>query len=183
MLTVWPAVAGIPWQLLEEKGWHQYPCPEEGAPGEDVLMEKRFPTPDGKAKLVPVAPIPPAETPDDQYPHVLLTGRMLEHWHTGVLSRRSEILDAIEPEAVVYLSPAAMAMAGISPGAMVRVESRRGSVAAKARLDNALPEGAVFMPFCFTEAAANILTNAALDPQSKIPEYKYCAVRVSAAQV
>jgi formate dehydrogenase major subunit len=179
--ALWPAVAGIPWSRLERTGWCQYPSRDDGEPGEDILFTNGFGTPDGHAKLVPVAPVSPSEPPDSGYPYVFITGRMLEHWHTGVLSRRSRVLDAIEPEPVVYLSGEAMTEIGASIGQSVRVTSRRGSVTAKARLDTGLQKGTVFMPFCFVEAAANLLTNAALDPQSKTPEYKYCAVCVEPA--
>ena len=112
---------------------------------------------------------------------VLTTGRQLEHWHTGSMTRRSSVLDALEPEAVASLSPADLRRMHVSPGDPVRIRTRRGAIEIKARADNAVPEGMVFIPFCYAEAAANVLTNPALDPFGKIPEFKFCAVRVEAA--
>jgi len=175
---LWAALRGVSWERLERDGWCQYPCAAEDEPGQDVLFGERFPTPDGRAKLVAVEPVAPAETPDEHYPHVLMTGRLLEQWHTGVLSRRSRVLDALEPEASVFMSPTDIDALGVSLGARVRIATRRGEVVAKVRVDPGLASGTLFMPFCYVEAAANLLTNAALDPQSKIPEYKYCAARV-----
>ncbi len=179
--SLWPAVKGVSWARLERDGWCQYPCTDEREPGKDVLFGDRFPTIDGLGKLVPVATVEPAELPDERYPLVLLTGRILEHWHTGAMSRRSQVLDTIEPGPVIYLNETDMPRFGVRPGDRVRLISRRGEIVAKCRVDPGLSTGMVFMPFCFVEAAANVLTNAALDPQSKIPEFKYCAVRIAAA--
>ena len=178
--SLWPAIAGVPWARLERDGWCQYPCAEEGAPGKDVLFGDRFPTADGLAKLVPVAPGEPDERPDDDYPLIFITGRVLEHWHTGAMTRRSAVLEAADPEPMLYVSEGDLRRLDLTIGQPVRIASRRGAVTAACRVDPGLPDGAVFMPFCFAEAAANLLTNAALDPQSKIPEYKYCAVRIEA---
>jgi formate dehydrogenase major subunit len=178
---VWPAVSGIPWDTLETDGWHQYPAVKAGEPGVDVLFGDRFPTETGRAKLVPVNQTSPAEEPDEDYPYVFMTGRLLEHWHTGVLSRRSQVLDWLEPEAVVFVAPEIANTLNLSIGDPVAISSRRGSISARLRVDPGLSYGTIFMPFCFTEAAANLLTNSALDPQSKIPEYKYCAVSLSSA--
>jgi formate dehydrogenase major subunit len=111
---------------------------------------------------------------------VLITGRQLEHWHTGSMTRRASVLDAIEPEPVASLNSGDLARLGVPPGGVVTVESRRGSIALYARADDGTPPGAVFIPFCYYEAAANLLTNPVLDPFGKIPEFKYCAVRVRA---
>ncbi|MEI6985200.1 MAG: formate dehydrogenase subunit alpha [Rhodospirillaceae bacterium] len=181
--TLWPAVKGVSWARLERDGWCQYPCSDEREPGKDVLFGDRFPTPDGLGKLVPVTPVEPAEMPDAQYPLVLLTGRILEHWHTGAMSRRSQVLDTIEPGPVIYLSEGDMPRLGIRLGDRVRLVSRRGAIEAKCRVDPGLTVGTVFMPFCYAEAAANMLTNAALDPQSKIPEFKYCAVKLERVEI
>ncbi|MFZ1893267.1 MAG: molybdopterin dinucleotide binding domain-containing protein, partial [Rhodoplanes sp.] len=108
----------------------------------------------------------------------LTTGRQLEHWHTGAISRRAETLDAIEPGAVACLSRGEIARLQISPGARVRVTTRRGTIELPVRQDDAIPDGVVFIPFAFVEAAANLLTNPALDPFGKIPEFKYCAAKV-----
>jgi formate dehydrogenase major subunit len=113
---------------------------------------------------------------------VLSTGRVLEHWHTGSMTRRSEVLDALEPEAVAFMAPRTMGRMGLRPGEFVRLETRRGAVEVKLRSDRDVPDTMVFMPFCYAEAAANLLTNPALDPMGKIPEYKFCAVRVAPAE-
>ena len=176
---LWPAVAGITWDRLERSGWAQYPCVAEDGPGENVLFAERFATPDGLAKLVPVEAIAPAEAPDEEYPFVLITGRMLEHWHTGVMSRRSHVLDELEPVAFVCINGRDLAALGASIGDALQVTSRRGTIRARARLDDGLADGMVFMPFCYAEAAANLLTNPALDPESRIPEYKFAAVQVA----
>ena len=109
---------------------------------------------------------------------VLTTGCLLEHWHTGAMTRRSEVLDALEPEAVVHLHPKYIAELGIQPGDMVNVHTRRGSIQVKARADRDVAEGTLFIPFCFSEGPANMLTNPQLDPFGKIPEFKYCAAKV-----
>jgi formate dehydrogenase major subunit len=127
---------------------------------------------------VPAAIVPPAEEPDDEYPMVLTTGRQLEHWHTGAMTRRANVLDDLEPEAVASLAPAELRRLGIAPGERIRVSTRRGAIELKARSDSAVAPGMVFIPFCYAEAAANILTNPQLDPWGKIPEFKYCAARV-----
>jgi formate dehydrogenase major subunit len=121
---------------------------------------------------------PPNEVPDAQFPMVLTTGRQLEHWHTGAMTRRASVLDTLEPAAVASLSRGDIARLGIAPGDMVRVSTRRGTVELAVRQDDAIPDGVVFIPFAFVEAAANLLTNPALDPFGKIPEFKYCAARV-----
>jgi formate dehydrogenase major subunit len=112
---------------------------------------------------------------------VLTTGRQLEHWHTGAITRRATVLDTLEPEAIASLSPFDLRKLGIEAGDPVRVATRRGTIELKARADGAVPSGVVFIPFCYAEAAANTLTNPALDPFGKIPEFKYCAARVEAA--
>lgn len=180
--SLWPAVRGIRWDRLERDGWCQYPCASEKGQGEDVLFGERCDTQDGLAKLVSVEPIGPAEPTDERYPYILITGRMLEHWHTGVMTRRSRVLDELEPDAFLCINGKDLTALGANIGDELRVASRRGTIAAKARLDDSLPAGTIFMPFCYAEAAANILTNPALDPESKIPEYKYAAVRIERAR-
>ena len=174
-----PSVAGITWERLEAEGSVTYPCLEEGDPGDEVIFVDAFPTADGRARLVPAEFTRANEIPDAEYPFVLITGRLLEHWHTGSMTRRAAVLDAIEPIATASLHPDEINRLGIQPGDFVTVESRRGTVSAVARRDPGVPHGAVFLPFAFVEAAANLLTNPALDPVGKIPEFKYCAVRVS----
>ena len=129
-------------------------------------------------RLVPAGLIPANEVPDTDYPWVLITGRQLEHWHTGSMTRRTQVLDALEPQATVAMNGRALARLGVTPGAMVQVRSRRGAVTLQVRRDDGTPDDTVFIPFAYREAAANLLTNAALDPFGKIPELKYCAVQV-----
>ena len=109
---------------------------------------------------------------------VLITGRQLEHWHTGSMTRRAAVLDALEPDPTALIHPLDLSALGAIPGDVVTIASRRGSVSLYARADDGTPRGAVFVPFCYYEAAINKLTNAALDPFAKIPEFKYCAIRV-----
>jgi formate dehydrogenase major subunit len=178
MRTVMDSIAGITWDRLERESSVTYPCVSEGEPGEPVIFKDRFPTADGRAKLVPADLIPADEQPDDQYPLVLITGRQLEHWHTGAMTRRAGVLDAIEPEPTATLHPLTLDALGTREGELLTVSSRRGSISLYARADAGTPRDAVFIPFCYYEAAANRLTNPALDPFGKIPEFKYCAVRV-----
>lgn len=174
-----PSCAGITWQRLEQQHSVTYPCLREGDHGDEVIFVDRFPTADGRGKLVPADFTRANEVPDAEYPFVLITGRLLEHWHTGSMTRRATILDAIEPVATASLHPDDMNRLGVGPGDFVTIQSRRGIVSAAARRDTGIPQGAVFLPFAFVEAAANLLTNPALDPFGKIPEFKYCAVKVS----
>jgi formate dehydrogenase major subunit len=172
------SVRGITWERLERDSSVTYPCENEGDAGQPVVFQTHFPTATGRGKFVPADLIRADERPDREYPMVLITGRQLEHWHTGAMTRRAGVLDAIEPEPTVSMHPLDMQDLGIKPGDMATVESRRGSIALFVRQDAGTPRGSIFIPFAFYEAAANILTNAALDPFGKIPEFKYCAVRV-----
>lgn len=174
-----PSIGGITWDRLEREGGVTYPCREEGDPGQSIEFIDRFPTETGRARFVPADIIPAAERPDTEYPMVLITGRQLEHWHTGSMTRRATVLDAIEPDPVALIHPLDLAALKGKPGDIVTLESRRGTVSLYARADDSSPRGAVFVPFCYYEAAINKLTNAALDPYAKIPEFKYCAIRVS----
>jgi formate dehydrogenase major subunit len=178
MASLMPALDNISWDRIERESSVTYPSDAPDAPGHDVVFSDRFPTQDGRGKLVPAKILPPDEQPDAEYPFVLSTGRQLEHWHTGAMTRRASTLDALEPGAVANLSPGTIAKLGIKPGDMVRVSTRRGVVELAARQDDAIPDGVVFLPFAFVEAAANLLTNPALDPFGKIPEFKYCAAKV-----
>ena len=130
---------------------------------------------------MPAEIVPPAEEPDDEYPFVLTTGRQLEHWHTGAMTRRASVLDALEPEVTASFAPADLRKLGVPPGGRIRIETRRGAVELAARADSALPPGLIFAPFGYVEAAANTLTNPKLDPYGKIPEFKFCAARVTEA--
>ncbi|HVJ73006.1 MAG TPA: formate dehydrogenase subunit alpha [Casimicrobiaceae bacterium] len=180
MRLAMPSIAGITWERLERESAVTYPCEREGDPGERVVFTERFPTRSGRARLVPASLIRADEQPDGTYPWVLITGRQLEHWHTGSMTRRTEVLDAIEPAPVASLHPADLAELGVAPGGAITVATRRGEVALFARADDGMPRHAIFLPFCYYEAAANLLTNPALDPFGKIPEFKYCAVSVTA---
>ncbi len=180
MRSVMPSIAGIPWARLQREGAVTYPCTHEGDAGEAVVFTERFPTADGRARFVPADVLPPDEQPDAAYPLVLITGRQLEHWHTGSMTRRSGVLDALEPDPVALLHPLDLQAAGVRPGALVTLQSRRGEVTLYARADDGTPRGSVFVAFCWFEAAINRLTNPALDPVAKIPEFKYCAVRLRA---
>ncbi|MES9901659.1 MAG: molybdopterin dinucleotide binding domain-containing protein [Sedimenticola sp.] len=175
-----PSISGISWQRLLREGAVTHPCRSEDEPGEEVIFTKNFPTPSGRGRFVPVSLMDADELPDEEYPFVLITGRQLEHWHTGAMTRRSQVLDAIEPEAVITLHPDDLAELGAAEGDRITVNSRRGEISAAVRCDPGLRRGELFVPFCYQEAAANLLTNDALDPFGKIPEFKYCAVRVTA---
>jgi formate dehydrogenase major subunit len=179
MRRTMPSIGGITWERLQAEDSVTYPCVKEGDPGEPVVFIESFPTPTGRGRFVPADIIPADERPDTDYPWVLITGRQLEHWHTGSMTRRSGVLDAIEPDPVASLHPLDLAALGIKPGDLITVASRRGKVSLYARADESSPRGAVFVAFCFYEAAINKLTNSALDPFGKIPEFKYCAVRVT----
>jgi formate dehydrogenase major subunit len=173
------SIAGITWSRLEKESSVTYPCEKEGDAGEQIVFVDNFPTPTGRGKFVPAQLISADELPDDEYPVVLITGRQLEHWHTGAMTRRASVLDAIEPEPVASMNSADLSAAGIEPGDVVTVSSRRGSISLYARADDDTPKGTLFIPFCYYEAAANMLTNSALDPVGKIPEFKFCAVKVT----
>lgn len=181
MARAMPSLANISWDRLERDGAVTYPCDRPDEPGRAIVFDDRFPTADGRGRLVPAGLIDPAELPDAEFPMVLSTGRQLEHWHTGSMTRRASVLDRLEPEAVAYLAPEDLARLGVAPGGRLRVTTRRGSVELAARADPAMAPGMLFLPFAYREAAANLLTNPVLDPFGKIPEFKHCAARVEAA--
>jgi formate dehydrogenase major subunit len=172
------SIVGISWERLEATSSVTYPCRTEDDPGQPVVFKDAFPTADGKARFVPAALIAADERPDAEFPFVLITGRQLEHWHTGSMTRRASVLDALEPYAVVSMHPHDLEQIGAKPGDVLTVASRRGEIVLTARSDEGTSRGSVFIPFAFYEAAANLLTNAALDPFGKIAEVKYCAVKV-----
>jgi formate dehydrogenase major subunit len=180
MAALMPSLRNVTWERLERDGAVTYPVPAPDAPGNEIIFTERFPTQSGRGRIVPAHVLPPDETPDADYPMVLSTGRILEHWHTGSMTRRADVLDSIEPEAVAFLSPRDLRRLGIAAGDFVTLETRRGAVRIRARADRDVPENMVFVPFCYAEAAANLLTNPALDPFGKIPEFKFCAVRARA---
>jgi formate dehydrogenase major subunit len=173
------AISGITWERLQRESSVTYPCLSEDTPGTPTVFIDKFPTASGRVKLVPADIIPANERPDAAYPFVLITGRQLEHWHTGSMTRRAKVLDAIEPMATASMCGADLKAMGVEAGDIITIASRRGEVALHVRRDDGTPQGAVFVPFAYYEAAANELTNSALDPVGKIPEFKYCAVAVS----
>jgi formate dehydrogenase major subunit len=179
MRQVMPSIKGISWERLEREHAVTYPVEEEDQPGREVMFGEGYPTASGRGKFVPAQVLPPAEVPDDDWPMILTTGRLLEHWHTGAMTRRASVLDAIEPEPHAHLAPRDLARMGIRPGDPVRIETRRGAITLAARSDRDVPVGVIFIPFCYNEAAANLLTNPQLDPFGKIPEFKFCAARVA----
>ncbi|MES0403631.1 MAG: formate dehydrogenase subunit alpha [Hyphomicrobium sp.] len=181
MKLAMPSLDNITWDRLEQESSLIYPCPSPDHPGEAIVFGDGFPTESGRAKLVPATATLPAEVPDDEYPLVLMTGRQLEHWHTGAMTRRADVLDALEPGPTASLHPRTLARYGVKPGEQIRVTTRRGTIELVARADRTVTEGAVFIPFAYVEAAANVLTNPQLDPIGKIPEFKYCAVRIERA--
>jgi formate dehydrogenase major subunit len=172
------SLRGLTYERLGRTG-KLWPCPDpETSDGQAVLFGERFPTPTGRGRFVPCAFAPAKELPDEEYPLVLNTGRLLEHWHTGTMTRRAAVLDALQPGPFVEMHPADLARYGVAGGAEVTVRSRRGAIRLPARASAAVPPGSVFIPFHFREAAANVLTIDELDPDGKIPEFKFCAVRV-----
>jgi formate dehydrogenase major subunit len=178
MASMMPSLANISWDRIARESAVTYPSDAPDEPGHDVVFDKGFPRPGGFGRLVAAKITPPDETPDAEFPFILTTGRQLEHWHTGAMTRRATTLDALEPGPVASLSRAQIAKLGVKPGDTVRVSTRRGTIELTVRQDDGIPEGVVFIPFAFVEAAANLLTNPALDPFGKIPEFKYCAAKV-----
>ena len=172
------AISGITWERLQRESSVTYPCLTEDDPGAPTVFLQKFATDDGLVHLVPADIIPANERPDNEFPFVLITGRQLEHWHTGSMTRRASVLDAIEPMATASMCGEDLAKMGLDTGDVITVQSRRGKVAIHVRRDDGTPRGAVFSPFAYYEAAANLMTNAALDPFGKIPEFKYCAVAI-----
>ena len=174
------AISGITWERLQRESSVTYPCLSEDALGEPIVFIDKFDTQDGRVNLVPADIIPANERPDAAYPFVLITGRQLEHWHTGSMTRRASVLDAIEPTATASMCGEDLAQLQLDAGDVITIASRRGEVTLHVRRDDGTPRGAVFVPFAYYEAAANLMTNAALDPFGKIPEFKYCAVAIHA---
>ncbi|HEY7383779.1 MAG TPA: formate dehydrogenase subunit alpha [Beijerinckiaceae bacterium] len=181
MMQAMPSLANITWDRLERESSVTYPCDAPDQPGHDIVFGDGFPTKSGRGRFVPAAIVPPAEEPDAEFPFVLTTGRQLEHWHTGSMTRRASVLDDLEPEAVAYVSSADLRRLGLKAGDAVRVTTRRGAITLKARVDGAIPTGLIFIPFAYAEAAANMLTNPQLDPFGKIPEFKFCAAQLEPA--
>jgi formate dehydrogenase major subunit len=181
MRKAMPSIAGISWQRMQQQHSVTYPCETDSDPGQPIIFQDEFPTGNGRAKFV-ISPYKHAqEVPDHEYPFVLITGRQLEHWHTGAMTRRASVLDQLEPSPVASLHPDTLRTLGVDAGDRITLASRRGTIEVTARADDAMQHEQVFLPFCYHEAAANLLTIEGLDPDAKIPEFKYCAIRVSAA--
>jgi formate dehydrogenase major subunit len=174
-----PSLAGITWERLEREGSCTYPLEHEGDPGEPIIFTEDFPRAGGRGLFYPAVFSHAAELPDPEYPFIFTTGRQLEHWHTGSMTRRASVLDALEPDPVVSIHPDDLAALGVEPGGTIALTSRRGTLVAYGRADRGMQRGVLFMPFAYNEAAANLLTIDAIDPFGKIPEFKFCAVKLA----
>ncbi len=183
MVSVMPNYANLSYDNLGGTGKLYPNADPEHSDGTVVLFDERFNTGDGLAHLVPAQWLPAKELPDAEYPLVLNTGRLLQHWHTGSMTRRSFALNSIAPHPEVYLSGKDAADLGVADGDMVRVTSRRGRIELRLRVSHREAPGNCFIPFHFREAAANLLTNDEIDPVGKIPEFKFCAVRIEPAAI
>ncbi|MBW2600048.1 MAG: formate dehydrogenase subunit alpha, partial [Deltaproteobacteria bacterium] len=173
-----PSYAGITYERIEEEGL-QWPCPGTDHPGTKYLHKDKFSR--GLGLFSAIDYRPSEELPDEKYPFILTTGRVLYHFHTATMTRRSEGLNERYPESLAEINPTDAEKLGIGEGDFITVTSRRGSLKVKATVVETPPEGTIFMNFHFSEAAVNLLTNPALDPIGKIPEYKVCAVKIEAA--
>jgi predicted molibdopterin-dependent oxidoreductase YjgC len=183
MARLTPILGGISHARLDRQGGIQWPCPTPDHPGTPNLYTETFPRPNGLARLTPVRQGPAAvELPDDEYPIVLNTGRVLYHWHGGTITTRVDGLVDLVPEVEASIHPVDADTWGVTDGGAVRVRSRRGEIVCRARLSTAVAPGELFMPFVSLQgAAANFLTNNVYDPNG-MPEYKVCAVRISPAE-
>jgi formate dehydrogenase major subunit len=168
----------ITWERLSNAAV-TYPSLSMDDPGQSIVFGDGFPRQDGRARFTPAQVSPPAETPDEEYPMILTTGRLLEHWHTGSMTRRASVLDWAEPEANAALHPKTLRRMGIKAGDLITIETRRGAIEIMARADRGVAQDLVFVPFAYVEASANVLTNPQLDPIGKIPEFKFAACRVT----
>ena len=173
-----PSISGISWDRLESEHSVTYPCTSKNDPGQPIIFTEDFPTKDGLATFKPSPFINADELPDNEYEYILITGRQLEHWHTGSMTRRASMLNEIEPDPISNMCLQDMQKIGVKEGDLISVESRRGKINVYVRRDDGLQQGQIFIPFCYVESAANLLTNAALDPDAKIPEFKFCAVKI-----
>jgi len=170
-----PIYGGISYNRLDPFGL-QWPCPSKDHPGTVYLHKDKFAK--GKGTFMPCVYIPPDELPDEEYNFTLTTGRTYWHWHTGTMTRRTSILDREVPTGYVEINPIDAEKLGIKQGSRVKISSRRGQIETQVLVTEKVKQGCVFIPFHFREAAANILTNPAVDPVAKIPEYKVCAVKI-----
>ena len=181
MSEIMPSLNNISWDRVDKEESVTYPAEHKDKPGSEIVFSQKFPTKSGLGKIVPTNIISPDELPDQDFPFVLTTGRLLEHWHTGAMTRKSVTLDELEPEPIVSMNSQDMNFLKLEPGRKVKVRTRRGSIMLSVRQDRELPKGMIFIPFCFSEAAANKLTNPQLDPYGKIPEFKFCAANIEAS--
>ena len=174
-----PSMAGMSWERLEKEDSLTYPLLKPRDSGEPIIFKQGvFPTKNKKGKFVPAEYSPAAELPNKKYPYIFITGRQLEHWHTGTMTRHSDVLAKIEPEPCIIIHPHDLQKIALKQGERIVIQSRRGSISAATRADENMQQGVVMMPFTFHEAAANLITNEALDPIAKIPEFKFCAVNI-----
>ena len=177
--SVTPSYRGLTWERIDRVGIH-WPCPSEDHAGTPILHTAQFTR--GKGLFHPIEHRPPAEQPDKDYPFILTTGRVLYHYHTGTMTMKTQGLNLLSPECFVEISSGDAHRLGLDDGSRVNVSSRRGQIQAKVQVSPKAVDGTVFIPFHFAEAAANVLTNAELDPTAKIPEFKVCAVNLVGAE-
>jgi formate dehydrogenase major subunit len=175
---VTPSYGGMTYARLDKPEALHWPCPTAEHPGTPILHKEKFAHPDGLGVLTPIEWKPPAEVPDKEYPLILTTGRCIWQWHTGTMTRRSESLEREVPTGWVEINPEDAAALGVADGEMVKAKTRRGEIEIGAKVTDSIRKGEVFIPFHYVECAANILTNNALDPVAKIPEFKACAIRI-----
>jgi predicted molibdopterin-dependent oxidoreductase YjgC len=176
--TVTPSYAGITYDRIEHEGIH-WPCPTDEHPGTPILHTRQFTR--GKGLFHAIDHRPPAELPDREYPFMLTTGRVLYHYHTGTMTMKSRGLNTLSPDCFVEISANDATRLDLENGSMVDVLSRRGKIKARVEISTKAVDGTLFIPFHFAKAAANRLTNAALDPVAKIPEFKVCAINIRRA--
>jgi formate dehydrogenase major subunit len=179
MKFIMPSLDNISWERLERDGFVTYPVESEFELGQDIIFNDGFPTSNKLAKIIPTKLIMPNDELNNEFPMILSTGRLLEHWHTGTMTRRSLILDELEPEPIIFMNRSDFKNYNLDINKKIKVETRRGKIHLNIRLDDDLLPGMIFLPFCFKEAAANILTNSDLDPIGKIPELKFSAARIT----
>ncbi len=178
MKLIMPSLNNISWERLEKENYVTYPVRSKNISGEDIIFYDGFPTSNNLAKIIPVDLINPNDELNSDFPLILSTGRLLEHWHTGTMTRKAIILNDLEPDPIVFINEIDSKFYNIDMTKEVSIETRRGKIKIKIRYDNDLLPGMLFLPFCFKEAAANVLTNSELDPIGKIPELKYSAARI-----
>jgi formate dehydrogenase major subunit len=178
MKFIMPSLNNISWERLERDGFVTYPVESEFELGKDIIFNDGFPTFNKLAKIIPTKLIMPNDELNTEFPLVLSTGRLLEHWHTGTMTRKALILDKLEPDPIIFMNEIDSKLYDLDLNRKVKIKTRRGEININVRLDDDLLPGMIFLPFCFKEAAANILTNSTLDPIGKIPELKFSAASI-----